>query len=38
MNEHNFKIVCIEITALNIKQIDHIWTNALTQRCHGGST
>jgi len=31
MNEHNFKIVCIEITTLNNKQIDHMWTNALTQ-------
>jgi hypothetical protein len=38
MNEHTLRIVCIEITTPNKKQIDHIWTNALTQLCHAGST
>ncbi len=38
MNTHNFHIISIESITCNNTQINHIWTNALTQQFHVGST
>jgi hypothetical protein len=38
MNTHHFHITSIESITCNNTQINHIWTNALTQQCHVGST
>jgi hypothetical protein len=38
MNTHNFHITSIESITCNNTQTNHIWTNALTQQCHVGST
>jgi hypothetical protein len=35
---HGFHITFIKNTTPNNTQIDHIWTNALSQQCHSGST
>jgi len=38
MNTHNFHIISIESITCNNTQINHIWTNALTQQFYVGST
>jgi hypothetical protein len=39
INEYGFKtIISFEATTIYNTQINHIWTNALTQQCHFGST
>jgi hypothetical protein len=38
MNENGFKsFLSFEIPAIYITQINHIWTNPLTQQCYCGS-
>jgi hypothetical protein len=38
MNKYNLKLTFIKNNTINDTQIDHIWTNALIQQCHFGTT
>jgi hypothetical protein len=38
MNKNKFEIIIFECTSIYNTQLDHIWTNALIQKCFSSIT